>query len=110
ALNTAALQPSVLSSHPTTAISQSVPLCQYQPGLTNYASLTPWMQAVPIDEGFIDYAAFFSALCDGGYSGPVAYEMCSPVRGGNSMDVLGSFARRVFEVIGFMWGQPRGAG
>ncbi len=36
------------------------------------------MQAVPIDEGFIDYAAFLGSLQAGGFDGSVAYEVCSP--------------------------------
>jgi len=40
--------------------------------------------AVPIDEGFIGYRAFLSALCAGGFKGRVAYEICSPTRDGGS--------------------------
>jgi len=108
-LNAAARQMAALTAHTTAANYQPVPRCQYQPGLTNYAPLAPWMQAVPIDEGFIDYAAFFSALYDGGYSGPVAYEMCSPVRGGNSIETLDSYARRFVEFMGSVREQLRGA-
>lgn len=32
--------------------------------------------------GFIDYEAFFAGLKEGGFQGYVAYEMCSPLRGG----------------------------
>ena len=39
-------------------------------------------------EGFIDYAAFFKALRSTGYTGYVAYEMCSMLRGGGSLENL----------------------
>jgi sugar phosphate isomerase/epimerase len=32
-----------------------------------------------IDDGFIYYRAFFQALCEGGFEGSVAYEICSPI-------------------------------
>jgi sugar phosphate isomerase/epimerase len=34
--------------------------------------------------GFIDLPAFFAGLKEGGFDGLVAYEMCSPLRGGGS--------------------------
>jgi sugar phosphate isomerase/epimerase len=51
------------------------------------------VHAVPIGEGFIDYRAFLHALEAGGYSGAVAYEMCSPLRGGGSLENLDRCAR-----------------
>jgi sugar phosphate isomerase/epimerase len=105
----AARKMAALTAHTTAANYQPVPRCQYQPGLTSYASLPPWMQAVPIDEGFIDYGAFFLALYEGGYSGPVAYEMCSPVRGGNSSDILDRYARRFIEFMASVRQQLTGA-
>jgi hypothetical protein len=50
--------------------------------------------AVPIDEGFIDYRAFLLALEAGGFAGTVAYEMCSPLLGGGSVDNLDRYAGR----------------
>jgi len=44
-------------------------------------------------EGFIDYRAFFAALRDVGYQGAVAYEMCSPLRGGGDEANLDQYAR-----------------
>jgi len=68
----------------------------------------PTVQAVPIDEGFIDYPTFFEALREGGFDGLVAYEMCSPLRGGGSMENLDSYARRFLD---FMKAEmPVGAG
>lgn len=57
----------------------------YEPSLVNYRRLEPAMvRAVPIGEGFIDFQAFFAGLKEGGFQGYVAYEMCSPLRGGGS--------------------------
>jgi sugar phosphate isomerase/epimerase len=65
----------------------------------NYEKQTPQIQAVPMDEGFIDYPAFFSALEAGGYSGTVAYEMCSPLRGGGAVANLDGYARKFLEFV-----------
>jgi len=50
-------------------------------------------------EGFIDYRGFLQALVAGGYQGAVAYEMCSPLLGGGSLDNLDRYARRFVEFI-----------
>jgi sugar phosphate isomerase/epimerase len=47
---------------------------------------------VPLGHGFIDFESFFRGLRDGGFDGPVAYEMCSPLRGGGSLANLDSTA------------------
>jgi sugar phosphate isomerase/epimerase len=88
-----------LTAHTTMANYQAIPRCQYQPGLTNYTALPPWMQAVPIDEGFIDYRAFLGALREGGFQGTVAYEMCSPLRDGGSLKNLDAYAARCVEFL-----------
>jgi len=56
----------------------------YVPGLVNYRPLTEMVRAVPLGEGFVDLKGFFEGLKEGGFSGYVAYEMCSPLRGGGS--------------------------
>jgi sugar phosphate isomerase/epimerase len=57
----------------------------YQPHLVNYLRQEPpAVRAVPLGEGFIDLEAFFAGLKEGGFDGYVAYEMCSPIRGGGS--------------------------
>jgi sugar phosphate isomerase/epimerase len=57
----------------------------YRPALVNYERRDPdWVRAVPLGEGFVDFNAFFAGLREGGFDGYVAYEMCSPVRGGGS--------------------------
>jgi len=68
--------------------------------LTNFEPILPTAQAVPIDEGFIDYPAFLDALEKGGFRGAVTYEMCSPLRGGGSVENLDRYARRFVEFIG----------
>jgi sugar phosphate isomerase/epimerase len=72
---------------------------RYTPGLVNYERLTPRVQAVPIDEGFIDYAAFLGAMEEAGFNGTVAYEMCSPLRGGPHQRNLDQYATRFLEFM-----------
>lgn len=67
----------------------------YQPHLVNYAKLDPpAVRAVPLGDGFIDLAAFFRGLREGGFQGYVCYEMCSPLRGGGSEANLDAAASR----------------
>ena len=61
-----------------------LPRFRYMPGLVNYQRLDDSVRAVPLGEGFLDLAGFFEGLKEGGFKGYVAYEMCSPVRGGGS--------------------------
>ena len=56
----------------------------YQPGLVNYRPQDAIVRAVPLGQGFLDLAGFFRGLREGGFDGYVAYEMCSPLRGGGS--------------------------
>jgi sugar phosphate isomerase/epimerase len=57
----------------------------YEPALVNYRRLDPpALRAVPLGQGFLDLPAFFRGLRSGGFQGYVAYEMCSPLRGGGS--------------------------
>jgi sugar phosphate isomerase/epimerase len=73
----------------TNADYMRVPRYRYRPELVNYERQSPdWVRAVPFGTGFIDYAAFFKGLRDGGYDGLAVYEMCSPVRGGGTLDNL----------------------
>ena len=97
-----------ITVHTTVANYQMRPQYRYVPALVNYERATPMIQAVPMDEGFIDYAAFLSALEAGGYAGNVAYEMCSPLLGGGGMDNLDRYARKF---IGYMRAlEPAAAG
>jgi sugar phosphate isomerase/epimerase len=98
-LTAAATKMAKVTVHTTIANYQLRPRFKYVPTLINYEKLTPSVQAVPVDEGFIDYTAFLSALERGGYSGAVAYEMCSPLLGGGSVENLDRYARRFLEFI-----------
>jgi sugar phosphate isomerase/epimerase len=61
----------------------------------NYQRLDPpAVRAVPLGEGFLDLDAFFAGLKEGGFDGYVAYEMCSPLRGGGSEANLDEAARK----------------
>lgn len=63
-----------------------LPRFHYRPELVNYEKLDPpAVRAVPLGEGFLDLKAFFAGLQSGGFTGYVAYEMCSPLRGGGSV-------------------------
>lgn len=88
-----------MTVHTTIANYQVRPRYRYMPALVNYEKLTPTVQAVPIDEGFIDYRAFLSAMIAGGFSGSVAYEMCSPLQGGGRLENLDRYARRFLEFM-----------
>jgi sugar phosphate isomerase/epimerase len=66
-----------------------LPRFRYRPEFVNYERVQPdLIRAVPFGDGFIDYRAFFSGLRDGGFDGVATYEMCSPLRGGGSMENL----------------------
>jgi len=71
----------------------------YMPGLVNYRELPAMVRAVPLGDGFIDLAGFFRGLKEGGFSGYVAYEMCSPLRGGGTLKNLDATARKSLERI-----------
>lgn len=69
----------------------------YLPGLINYTSLPDMVRAVPLGDGFMDLPAFFEGLREGGFKGYVAYEMCSPLRGGGGIENLDRTARKSLE-------------
>ncbi len=65
------------------------PRFRYRPELVNYEPLSPdAVRAVPFGTGFIDYQRFFQGLRDGGFDGVAAYEICSPIRGGGTLENL----------------------
>jgi sugar phosphate isomerase/epimerase len=88
-----------LMAHTTAADYVRRPRFRYQPELVNYAREGDAVRAVPMGEGFIDYRGFFQALREGGYTGYVAYEICSPLRGGGGEDNLDRCARRFLEYV-----------
>ena len=71
----------------------------YMPGLVNYRELPAMLRAVPLGDGFIDLDGFFRGLKEGGFSGYVAYEMCSPLRGGGTLENLDAAARKSLDRI-----------
>jgi sugar phosphate isomerase/epimerase len=95
----------------TTAANYALrPRYRYHPELVNYEKLLPTVQAVPIEEGFIEYRPFLEHLEAGGFHGPVAYEMCSPLRGGGSIENLDMYARKFMAFMqGLGHGQARQA-
>ena len=73
---------------------------QYQPPLINYQRIDPpAVRAVPLGEGFMDLESFFAGLKDGGFDGLVAYEICSPIRGGGSEANLDAASRSALAKI-----------
>ena len=78
----------------TNADYERVPRYHYRPELVNYERVQPdWVRAVPFGTGFIDYAAFFAGLREGGFDGLAAYEICSPIRGGGTLENLDACAK-----------------
>jgi sugar phosphate isomerase/epimerase len=86
-------------AHTTIADYQKRPRFHYEYAVINYAPQTPYAQAVPMGEGFIDYRSYLGALKEGGFAGTVAYEMCSPLLGGGSVENLDRYARRFLEYL-----------
>ena len=77
-----------------------LPQYRYRPELVNYEPSGPdLVRSVPFGTGLIDYDAFFRGLADGGFDGPATYEMCSPVRGGGTLENLDRYA---FEYVRWM--------
>ena len=88
-----------ITAHTTIADYQKRPRYRYEPAIVNYASQNPYVQAVPMGEGFIDYKGFLRALADNGFAGSLAYEMCSPLAGGGSVENLDRCATRFLEFV-----------
>jgi sugar phosphate isomerase/epimerase len=93
-LKAAATKMAKITVYTTTANYAIRPRFRYHPTLVNYEKLLPTVQAVPMDEGFIDYRTFLADLGAAGFTGPVAYEMCSPLRGGGSIQNLDLYASK----------------
>ena len=88
-----------LTIHTTVADYQLRPRYRYHPALVNYEPGTPLVQAVPMGEGFIDYAAFLRGLAEGAPQASVAYEMCSPLLDGGDLKTLDRYATRFLEYM-----------
>jgi sugar phosphate isomerase/epimerase len=77
-----------------------LPRWQYRPALINYQPVEPpAVRAVPLGEGFLDLGGFFRGLKEGGFDGYVAYEICSPIRGGGSEANLDAAAQHALAKI-----------
>lgn len=100
-LRAAALKMAPFTCHTTVADYQLRRRFHYQPNVVNFQEQKAWTQAVEMGSGFIDYRPFLEALADGGFNGSVAYEMCSPLLGGGSIDNLDRYARQFLA-----WMQP----
>jgi sugar phosphate isomerase/epimerase len=87
--------------HTTIADYQKRPRYKYNAPLINYEEQTPAVVAVPMGKGFIDYRKFLGSLLAAGFTGSIAYEMCSPIEGGGSEENLDRFARAFLE-----WAAP----
>ncbi|MBK9167260.1 MAG: sugar phosphate isomerase/epimerase [Bryobacterales bacterium] len=98
-VNAAARYFGPLAPHTTVANYRKRPRYRYNADVINYDAQTPYAQAVPIDEGFIDYRQFLGAMRAAGFNGSVAYEMCSPLDGGGSERNLDMYARRFIEFL-----------
>jgi sugar phosphate isomerase/epimerase len=85
--------------HTTVADYVRLPRHRYLPALVNYRPEDAAVRAVPMGQGFIDYRGFFAALAEIGYTGQVAYEMCSPIRGGGSRENLDRCAQRFVDYM-----------
>jgi sugar phosphate isomerase/epimerase len=88
-----------LTVHTTIADYQLRPRYRYDAAVVNYTPATPLVQAVPMGSGAIDYRSFLERLREAGFTGSVAYEMCSPLLDGGSMETLDCYARRFLEYM-----------
>jgi len=98
-LAAAARKMAPLTVHTTIADYQLRPRYRYHPAVVNYTAETSLVQAVPMGQGVIDYRQFLTALWEGGFQGSVAYEMCSPLLTGGSLDSLDACARKFLEYM-----------
>jgi sugar phosphate isomerase/epimerase len=98
-LTQAAILMAPLTVHTTVADYVKRPRYKYDPAMVNYRAQLPFIQAVPMGEGFIDYPGFFAALKEGGFNGTIAYEMCSPLLHGSDMQTLDRYARHFLEYM-----------
>ena len=72
----------------------------HHPGEGNvYERILDEVRAVPPGEGFIDYPRFFDALKANGFNGTVAFEMCSPIRGGGAQSNLDTYSKQFLDFI-----------
>ncbi len=81
-----------------------LPRFRYQPELVSYQPIWPdWVRAVKFGDGFIDLGSFFAGLREGGFDGIANYEMCSPVRGGGSIQNLDAYCQHYLSWMRENW-------
>lgn len=84
---------------------------RYDASAVNYVrENSSLVRAVAPGAGEIDYPSFFQGLAKAGYRGPVAYEMCAPLRGGGSIANLDRTARTFLEFLRREQPLPHGRG
>lgn len=88
-----------ITIHTTVANYEIRPRYHYESAIVNYTARPAALQAVPLEAGFIDYEKFLAELSGAGFSGAVAYEMCSPLLNGGSLETLDCYARRAVEYL-----------
>jgi sugar phosphate isomerase/epimerase len=88
-----------LTVHTTIADYQLRPRYRYHPNMVNYTAETPLVQAVPMGQGAIDYRQFLNALRESGFEGSIAYEMCSPLLTGGTMESLDCCGRTFLDFM-----------
>jgi sugar phosphate isomerase/epimerase len=98
-LQAAAQKLGPVTVHTTIADYQQRPRYRYHPGVVNYTAETPLVQAVPMGQGSVDYPGFLRALSKAGTRPSVAYEMCSPLSTGGTLESLDQCARRFLEYM-----------
>jgi sugar phosphate isomerase/epimerase len=76
-----------------------IPRYNYKPEIVNYERSSDIIRAVPLGEGIIDYKNYLCKLGASGFNGYVAYEMCSPLRGGGSEENLDKCAKKFIEFM-----------
>lgn len=106
-LRAAAQKLAPLTVHTTIADYQVRPRYRYHPAVVNYTPGTPLVQAVPMGQGSIDYRGFLSALWEAGAQPSVAYEMCSPLPTGGSLEALDQCARTFLEYMSQFPSEPQ---
>lgn len=75
--------------------------------MSGYYNLTRHI-TVPIGEGEVDYLTFFRALKKIGYEDYLAYEICSPIRGGGSEKNLDRCAKQSLDQLKKFWQEASG--
>ena len=85
--------------HTTVADYVRRPRFLYDSRYVNFERGLDVFKAVPVGEGEVNYRGFLGALKEIGYTGFVAYEMCSMLEGGGSEANLDRFAKRFLEYM-----------